>query len=425
MKEKLFDLIEKITEEKHINAIKDGMIAYVPFTIINSVVLLLAFFPSDAYLNFVTSITGCATAWDWQSKLLDIGNGAMNIGAVISLLFIAYNLSKNFKKVDPIFPAVLSLGVYMLLTPVVDGAISMSYFGPTSLIVAILVGLLVPQAYRLLLETKLKIRLPEQVPYNVIRSFESLIPMAVIFIAAFVIKLIFGATSYGDIHAFINGVVAAPLINIGGSLPGYLIACLATGLLWVFGIHGNNVIMSGIMAPVLIMMSDANRVALEAGQALPNILTNEFLNYAGGAVLWLAIACLIFAKSKQLRTVSKVGLIPACFCIHEPLVFGYPVIFNPIFGVYFVLMNAFGPLLTYIVMKLGLVARLTGMAVTWTLPPGIYGFLATGGHISGAVWQIILGIIYIIIAIPFVKAYDKILLKKEEENSAAEESVQG
>lgn len=418
MKDKLFDFIEKFTEEKHVNAIKDGMIAYVPFTIINSIVLLFAFFPSQVVIDFVTKITGSATAWDWQGKLLDIGNGAMNIGAVICLIFISYNLAKSFKKIDPIFPAVLSLGVYMILIPVTDGNLNMAYLSPTSLIVAILVGLLIPETYNALIKTNFKIKLPEQVPYNVIKSFESLIPMAIIIVAGFILKVVIASTSYGDIHALINGVIALPLLKIGGSLPGYIIACLLTGLLWIFGIHGNNIIMSGIMAPILVMMTDANRLAFQTGEPIPYILTNEFLNYTGGAILWLAIMSLFIAKSKQMRTVSKIGIVPGLFSIHEPLVFGYPVIFNPILGVYFVLMNGFGPLLTYIVTALGLVPRMVAV-VPWTMPPGIYGFLATGGNIIGGLWQLILGGIFMVLAIPFIKAYDKILLEKEKSKEAA------
>lgn len=424
MKEKLLDSVEKPTNQKHINAIKKGMMAYVPFTIIGAIALLIAYFPYQGYIDAVTAILGVKDATVWQNAITSINNAGMNLGAILATVFIAYNLSKEYKEIiDPIYGTALTLGIYFLMIPwqTVDGnlVISTSYFGTGSLIVGILLALVIPELYRYLMEVDvLKIKLPPQVPPMVANSFSSLIPMAIISIIFLALKLIIGMTPYGDIHAMINTVIGGPLTVLTGSVWGYLIALFLTNLLWILGIHGSSIILGGVLGPFLIMLSDQNRLAAQAGNALPNIITNEFNTFIGGVGLYICIACLIVCKNKQTKPLCKMALVPAIFGIHEPLVFGLPIMYNVYFAIPYVVLPIIGTILTYIVQTLGWVAKLNGTGVPWTAPAGIYGFLATGGHISGFVWQVILAVIYTLICIPFAKAFDRSKLKEEAlENS--------
>ncbi len=424
MKEKLLDSVEKLTNQKHINAIKKGMMAYVPFTIIGAIALLIAYFPYQGYIDAVTAILGVKDATVWQSAITTINNAGMNLGAILATVFIAYNLSKEYKEIiDPIYGTALTIGIYFLMIPwqTVDGSlvISTSYFGTGSLIVGILLALVIPELYRYLMEVDvLKIKLPPQVPPMVADSFSSLIPMAIISIIFLALKLLIGVTPYGDIHTMINTIIGGPLTVLTGSVWGYLVALFLTNLLWILGIHGSSIILGGVLAPFLIMLSDQNRLAAQAGSVLPNIITNEFNTFIGGVGLYICIACLIVCKNKQTKPLCKMALVPAIFGIHEPLVFGLPIMYNIYFAIPYVVLPILGTILTYIVQTLGWVAKLNGTGVPWTSPVGIYGFLATGGHISGFVWQVILGVIYTLICIPFAKAFDRSKLKEEAlENS--------
>ncbi|MDB2105911.1 PTS sugar transporter subunit IIC [Clostridium paraputrificum] len=416
-REKMFLYIEKFTSQRHINAIKDGMIAYVPFTIVASIALLVANFPSETYINFVTKMLRCSEPSQWVTKVEYFMDGTMNLASIICILFIAYNLSKNYKEIDPMYSSVISLCTYFLLTPTQSPEIGKTmlaaHFGAKSLIVAIIIGLIVPELYRVLMSKNLKIKLPDSVPPTVANSFATLIPMAIILIVFWVLKLVLQATPYGDIHNLINQILAKPLSALGGSLVGYTIAIFIANLLWAFGIHGSSIVISGALGPILLMNSDANRLAVQAGESIPNIITNEFQTFFGVCGLSICIACIIVGKSSQIKDVSKIALIPAIFGIHEPLVFGLPIMFNPYLGTLYILLHVIGVVLTYIVTSLGFVARLVGTGVPWTTPPLLYGFLATGGRISGVVWQAILLVIYIVISIPFIKAYDRTKLKEE------------
>lgn len=380
MKEKLLDSVEKLTNQKHINAIKKGMMAYVPFTIIGAIALLIAYFPYQGYIDAVTAILGVKDATVWQNAITSINNAGMNLGAIFATVFIAYNLSKEYKEIiDPIYGTVLTLGIYFLMIPwqTVDGnlVISTSYFGTGSLIVGILLALVIPELYRYLMAVDvLKIKLPPQVPPMVANSFSSLIPMAIISIIFLALKLIIGMTPYGDIHAMINTVIGGPLTVLTGSVWGYLIALFLTNLLWILGIHGSSIILGGVLGPFLIMLSDQNRLAAQAGNALPNIITNEFNTFIGGVGLYICIACLIVCKNKQTKPLCKMALVPAIFGIHEPLVFGLPIMYNVYFAIPYVVLPIIGTILTYIVQTLGWVAKLNGTGVPWTAPAGIYGF---------------------------------------------------
>ena len=421
VKDKIFDAVEIFTSEKHVVAIKDGMMAYIPFTIIGAIALLVANFPFQPYIDFVTNILGLSDSTIWQNAVSSLNNGAMNIGSVICTLFIGYNLSKNYKnEVDPMLGGVVSLCMYLLLTPwdSFDGttAIATSYFGTSSLIVGIFCGLLVPEVLRLLMKVDaLKIKLPSQVPPMVAQSFSSLIPLALLSIAFLALKLLIGLTPYGNIHTLINTVLGIPLMGLAGSLGGYMVCLFFTNALSQSGIHGTSIIMGGVLGPFLLMLSDQNRIAAEAGAAIPNIITNEFLTYTGGIGLYLCIACLLVCRNSETRPLCKIALVPAIFGIHEPLVFGLPIMYNPYFAIPYVLFPMIGAGLTYVVTALGLVAPLSGVGVPWTMPPVLYGFLASGGQISTGVWQLILAVIYVLLAIPFAKAFDRSKLKAEKE----------
>lgn len=420
-KETLLKNIGKFAQEKHINAIKNGMMAYVPFTIIAALGLLIANFPSETYTNFVTNIFGFKDASVWQNAVGSIMNGTMNLGTIITTLFISYNLCKEYKeKMEPINGAVISLCVYFLLIPWETvkslDVVQTSYFGSQNLIVGIIVSMVVPEFYRFLMsKDKLKIKLPSEVPPMVADSFTSLIPTGIILVIFLILKWVLQATPYGNIGNLINTIIGQPLTALSGNIWGYLIALLITNLLWMLGIHGSSIIMSGVLAPFLFMMSDQNRVAAQAGKALPNVLTNEFFSYAGNLGFYICIACLIVCKNKETKALCKMAFLPATFGIHEPLVFGLPIMYNPIWLVPYVVYPIIGAGLTYMVQALGWVARLNGTGVPWTTPVGIYGFLASGGHISAAIWQIILGVIYTLLCIPFAKFYDKSKLKAEQE----------
>lgn len=402
-------VLTAISNERHVTALKNAMAGYVPFTIIGAAILLIGNFPSQGYLNFMAGIFGK----NWQAPLNNLMNGSMNIGSLYVVALIAYEMSVQ-RKLRPILPVILSEGMYIYLAEVttVKGVamIAITEFGAGNMIAAIILGLFIPEFYKFLMDHVPTIKLPDSVPPMIAQPFEALIPMALIFILAFIVRALSALTPFGTFAAMINGTIGIPMHALTNNIWGFLLAVFFTELLWSLGIHGNNVVM-GILAPFLLMNSDQNRLAFQAGKALPNIITNEFFSYFGNVALYICIAALIIAKSPQLKQVSKLALVPGIFGISEPLVFGLPIMFNPYLATEYVIFHVCGAALTYFVMAIGLVAPLNGTGVPWTTPTILYGFLASGGHISTALWQLVLAILYTLGSIPFVRAYDRKLMR--------------
>lgn len=204
LKDKASGVLVAISNEKYIVALKNGMAGYVPFTIIGAIILLIANFPSQHYLDFMASVFGK----NWQQPLNDVMNGTMNIASIFIVGLIAFEMADHYK-LRPNMPVLLSTGVYIYMCEfkTIGGqtAIVLSEFGAGNMIVAILLGIIVPEIYRFFMERHITIKLPDSVPPMVAQPFESLIPMAIVFAVFFVLRMLIGMTPYHYIAPLISG----------------------------------------------------------------------------------------------------------------------------------------------------------------------------------------------------------------------------
>lgn len=291
------------------------------------------------------------------------------------------------------------------------GAFSSTFTSPTGLFVAIIASILSTEILRLLQKSNaLKISMPESVPPTVSKSFNLLIP------ATFTLT-IFGLISFLtikftgiDVYEIITNVIQTPIKAVFQGLPGIIIVVILQGLLWSFGLHGAFVL-SPITEPTLLTAIDENIKALEANQVIPNIVTKPFLdvfvNMGGvGMTIGLVIALLIFSRKESDRAISKLAFAPACFNINEPLMFGLPVVLNPIYTLPLVIVPVICLVIAYLATSAGIIAK-TVVMVPWTTPPVISAFLATGGDWKAAVLAILLIALSVILYMPFVIAANK------------------
>lgn len=198
---------------------------------------------------------------------------------------------------------------------------------------------------------------------------------------------------------------------------GILIGLIIQQLLWSVGLHGSSILLA-VLRPPFMMLLDQNRMAFEAGQPLPNIINLSFyelwIQFGGsGTTLGLVFSLLLFVKSKQLKNLGKLAIIPSLFNINEPVSFGIPIIMNPIMFIPWIVAPLVSATVTYFAMSFGLVAKATGVLIPWTTPCFISGTLATNS-ISGGILQIILIVITGAIYYPFIRAWDKQKLMEEQ-----------
>ncbi|MFY4775179.1 PTS cellobiose transporter subunit IIC [Metabacillus sp. RGM 3146] len=435
LEEKIMPFAGKVGQQRHLQAIRDGIILTTPLVIIGSLFLILAFLPIPGYEGFMKNIFGA----NWSTNLLYPVGATFDLLAIFVAVGVAYRLAERYK-MDPLSTAAVSLVSFMLVTPYkipftpegIDktfdvAGIPLALTGSKGMFVAIVVALLSTEIYRMIVKRNFVIRMPDGVPPAVAKSFASLIPGFVVVITMWILRLILQVTPFENMHNIIGELLGKPLSMLGGSLLGAVIAVIIAQMLWVTGIHGQALVW-GIMSPVWLALVDENRLAYTAGEQIPNIVNVQFMDIfysIGGSGTTLGLALILFfrSQSKQLKQLGKLAVAPALFNINEPIIFGFPMIMNPVMMIPFILVPVVVVTVSYFAMDLGLVAKTAGIMVPWTTPAPIGGFLATGGKISGAVLQLVNVVISAAIYYPFFKMWDKQKLKEEKEFSANRKSA--
>lgn len=411
--QKIQKFAAKVSTQRHLIALRDGMAMAMPLIIVGSIFMLIGNFPIESFTNWLDKI-GLAP---YFFKATDSTFGI--IGLVVTFA-VAYNLAIHYK-VDGISAGVLSLGSYVLLTPLIvsdaGNGFPFKYLGTAGLFVGIIVALISTEIFNFFVKKDITIKMPDTVPPNVSRAFSAIIPGFFIVLLWFLVLIGLNKIGVDNIHSLIADTIAKPLELLTKTLPGIIVVIFIQCFFWMFGIHGAQVT-GPILEPLLIANSDANRLAYQAGQELPHIITYEFLYnfvFSGGAgcVMALAILLFFFSKSKENKTLGKLSIAPVSFQVAEPVLFGFPTILNFRMAIPFVAAPVVTALITYYSMYFGLVPKPVGAVLPWTTPPVIAGFLASGGKISGAILQIITIIINVLIYLPFFKADDNIKLQKE------------
>lgn len=428
--EKFMVAAAKVAGQRHLQALRDGIILTMPLIIIGSIFLILGFLPIKGYPEFMASVFGD----QWLTKLLYPVGATFDIMAIIAAFGIAYRLAEKYG-VDALTAGAISVAAFLLATPyqvpflaegakeavMVGGAIPAALMGSKGLFVAMLLAILSTEIFRFVIQKNLVIKMPDGVPPAVSRSFIALIPGFFILTSVWLLRLLVENTSFESLHNVVSILLGKPLGVLGGSLIGSLIAVILIQLLWSTGLHGASIV-GGVMGPIWLTSMDENRVAFQAGDALPNIFTQQVFDlfiYIGGsgATLSLVFCMLFLAKSQQMKQLGRLSIGPGVFNINEPVTFGMPIVMNPLLIIPFILTPIAITIVTYICMTTGIVAKPAGIGVPWTMPPLFGGYLATGGKISGLIMQLVNMVIAFFIYYPFFRMWDK--QKYNEENQAA------
>jgi PTS system cellobiose-specific IIC component len=400
----------RMSEQKHLRAIRDGVISALPFIIIGSFFLIIAFPP-------VPKDSAIAA---WASKHIFEILIPYRVTMFIMSLYIAYgigyNLAKNYN-LDPLSGAQLAIGaMLMTIAPkVMDGVgfvLPMTNLGGHGLFVAMIVSIFAVEVLRFCKEKNITIKMPEQVPTSVARSFEALIPVGIVITVMTLITVVFGI----DVHSLVDKAVG-PLVKAGDSLPGILIPVFLITFFWAFGIHGVSIV-GTVARPVWEVYLAKNAEAVAAGQPIPYTAPETFFQWfiwigGSGATIGLVLVMLFFSKSQYGKALSRTAIVPSIFNINEPIIFGVPIVLNPILIIPFVIVPIITATLSYFATVLGFVNP-TYIMVPWTLPAPIGAYLSTGGDWRAIVLVAINITISFIIYLPFFKMYDKKLVEQEQ-----------
>ena len=405
---KLIPILIKIGENKILVAIRNGITLTLPFTITGSIFLILANLPIPGWSEFLGPFA------DKLSAPVSVTFGAIGI---ISAIGISYNLAKQYK-LDAISCSTVTLVVFLLAQLDSTYKLNVDNLGAAGLFSAIILSIMTVHIIHFFISRNIVIKLPDGVPPAVAQSFASLVPGAVSITLIWFIRIILNF----EINSFFTWLLS-PLVMGLGTLPGMLVLIFLISILWCCGIHGDNVL-SGITSPIFLKYIAENTQAYLHHQPIPHITADGFyivfMCIGGtGATLGLVLS-MLKSKSKLYKSVGELSLPSAIFCINEPVIFGFPVVFNPIMMIPFTLTPMILCTMTYGLMYFNIIGRPV-LQIPWTMPPIFAAYFVTGGNIPAVIWSICTIVISVAVFLPFFKMAEKKQLEKE--NSEREEEL--
>ena len=423
IEERIAPPLIKFSQLKYVQVMQRTGLGIMSLLVVGSVFLLVASFPFDPWLNFLG---------DFRWVIAAASGVGTSFIALYTVITASYGLVEFYNKQrgenhDIIQPMILSVASFLLLNPaqtvttLIEGiaepgkftGVPTAYLGAVGVFAALIIAIVTVEVYRFVINRKLVIKMPEGVPPMVSQSFIALIPSFVVIIMWWFVGSVFKI----NLPQTIAGIFT-PLVRVGDSPVVVLISTFLNRILWAVGIHGSNIVNS-VGGTFWGQMTQENLQALQAMQELPYTFTSVWIdNYIWTGLFPLAVA-LIRSKSPRLKGLGKLSIAAALFNIGEPLIFGLPIMLNPLMMIPFIL--------SYMVLAIvAIILTLTGvlpvpvMIISWITPAPLKTWLATSGSIT-AVLFVLAGWVFMYLTFyPFVKALEKQDLK---EIAAAEEEA--
>ncbi|WP_342498319.1 PTS cellobiose transporter subunit IIC [Bacillus sp. FSL M8-0350] len=416
----LVPIAGRLNNNRYLGVLRDAFMLAFPLTIFGSIMVVLMNLP------FLDKIMSKTVLEGVQSALNIAPSATISIMSVFVVFGIGYYLSKSYD-VEAVFGGVIALASFLLLTPflleqeggaTIAGVIPVDRLGAKGMFLGMITGFLSAEIYRYFVQKKFVINMPQGVPPAVSKSFAALIPATLTLTTFLFINIIITQGFKTNMHDLIYHAIQAPLVGLGSGIIPTLIAVFFIQILWFFGLHGQ-IIINSVMDPIWNTLSIQNLESYTKTGEVPNIISKQFIEIytvgMGGTGMTLAVVftILIFLKSKQLKQVAKLGLGPGLFNVNEPIIFGLPIVMNPLILIPWILAPMVITCITYFAMASGIVPPPTGVNIPWTVPIFISGMMATNS-IAGGLLQLFNLMIVFVIWFPFLKFIDRMNVKNEK-----------
>lgn len=446
---KLIPLGNKVSQQRHLKAIRDGMVAATPLALLGGMTLIVTsppvnldtMKPTNFIFKFLIAWKEWAVAHGMQIELLY--RASMGLMAMFICLAIAHSLAKSYK-MDPVGTMIISAVCFMITSAPSDmGVMSAGitaqmtgeevlanqavliptgFLGAEGIFTAIILALLTTEITRLLQEKGMFIKMPDAVPAPVKASFASIIPLVINAVGIFLISLLIQKVSGGLLIPELIKALFKPLVVAVDSPFGIILISVVTQVLWIVGLHGSSIV-SGVVGAFELGNLTANAGLVTQGLMPEYIYTEPFRAFfmiLGGAGATIGLNILMLrSKSKQLKTLGRLAIVPSIFNINEPLIFGTPIVLNPTLAIPFILAQTVNGVLTYLIMYVDIIGK-TFTYVPWTTPAPIGAAISTMDF-KAFIWVILLIIVDLVIWYPFFKSYEKQLVLEDMEASDGNE----
>lgn len=406
-----------------VSAISDGMGSAMSLLLAGAIFTIIS-----TILNLTGVLETTDQIYQWLQMPYNMTMGIMSVAVVFTTAY-SYSGSLNLK--GKVANGIVALFMFLMVSApmtsveLADGSrmsvMNTGNLGSTGLFTAMLVGIVAVRIIKFCEEKHIVITMPDSIPQFLADSFTTLIPLVFNIVLWQGINIALQVTLGTTLPDAIITVLSGPL-SVLTSVPGMFVLMFITNVMWIFGIHGGVITSVVISAPK--MMAFQENMALVAAGLAPKFFPVFLTRYGGAAAaggmgnaLCISLHCMR-AKSKKLRAIGKAGFIPSLFNISEPIIFGLPVMYNPLIAIPFILNALIPPLISLIGFELGF------FVPPYIMLSGVYP-LFMFEFLSSMAWQNLLipvigFVVGMIIYAPFIKMYDKQCLKEEQEAEAAE-----
>jgi len=432
---KLIELIEKgkpffekISRNIYLRAIRDGFIAGMPVILFSSIFILIAYVPNAWGFHWSKDIeTFLMTPYSYSMGILAFFVGGTTAKALTD--------SKNrdlpaTNQINFLSTMLASMVGFLLMAaePAKEGGFLTAFMGTKGLLTAFIAAFVTVNVYKVCVKNNVTIRMPEDVPPNISQVFKDLIPFTVSVVLLYGLELLVKGT-LGVTVAESIGTLIAPLFSAADGYLGITLIFGAYAFFWFVGIHGPSIVEPAIAA-ITYANIDVNLHLIQAGQHADKVITSGtqmFIATMGGTGATLIVPFLFMwiCKSDRNRAIGRASVVPTFFGVNEPILFGAPIVLNPIFFVPFI----FAPIVNVWIFKF-FVDTLNMNSFSANLPwvtPGPLGIvLGTNFQVLSFILAGLLVVVDTIIYYPFVKVYDEQILEEERSgktNDALKEKV--
>jgi PTS system cellobiose-specific IIC component len=407
-------LARYLTKSRYLVALRDGFQLAMPFVIVGSICVPLLYPPFLPDSTNWLAIIWNHVSIDYRAVWLPPYQITMGLISLLVSFGVAASLAKSYGLPERLSGLTGSVSFMLLAGFYQNGGVDARYLGGMGLFTAIIAAIYSIEIIRFFYQRNWTIRVPDEVPKITSSGFLLIIPLFFILISLTLLNLLL-QQHFGAVFPELVEKIFRPMIIASDSLPAVWLSLLVCNLLWFMGIHGA-LIVTGIMYSFWMSNILDNQAALAAGQVLPHIYVHAFWDFyllIGGVGSTLPLAFMALrSRSLQLRSAGKLGLLPSLFNINEPILFGFPVIMNPLFLVPFLFAPLFNATLAWYLTDWGWLDRFVAI-LPWSMPSPIGAAWSANGSWRTALMSLFAFTNAWIIYYPFFKVHERLLLENK------------
>ncbi|HET1795716.1 TPA: PTS transporter subunit EIIC [Streptococcus pneumoniae] len=413
---------DKLSRNIYLRAIRDGFIAGMPVILFSSIFILIAFVPNSWGFKWSDEVVAfLMKPYSYSMGILALLVAGTTAKSLTDSVNRSMEKTNQINYMSTLLAAIV--GLLMLAADPIENGLATGFLGTKGLLSAFLAAFVTVAIYKVCVKNNVTIRMPDEVPPNILQVFKDVIPFTLSVVSLYALDLL-ARHFVGSSVAESIGKFFAPLFSAADGYLGITIIFGAFAFFWFVGIHGPSIVEPAIAA-ITYANAEVNLNLLQQGMHADKILTSGtqmFIVTMGGtgATLVVPFMFMWLTKSKRNRAIGRASVVPTFFGVNEPILFGAPLVLNPIFFIPFI----FAPIANVWIFKffietLGMNSFTANLP--WTTPAPLGLVLGTNFQVLSFILAALLIVVDVVIYYPFLKVYDEQILEEERSGKSNDE----